>query len=196
MKPEPAIEQEVTRLLDEIRSTPDLFDRLIPLVYEDLKRIGSAQRRRLGGGSTLQTTALVHEAFLKLRGHADSGIENRLHLQRLAAMVMRQLILDYARKQLADKRGGGQAAQELNNELHGRRDDDADVVFAVEEALTMIAETDERMAEILAAKLFAGYTNDEIGAMLDLSGRTVSRELRRGRAWLKVELADFAAEGP
>ena len=99
---------EVTRLLDEIRSSPELFDRLMPMVYDDLKRIGHAQRRRLGGSATLQTTALVHEAFLKLRGHAGDRIENRLHFRRLAACVMRQLILDYARKQLTAKRGGDQ----------------------------------------------------------------------------------------
>src|SRR5699024_10789441 len=104
----PVPEQEVTQLLAEIHKQPELFEQLLPLVYDNMKRIGRAQRQRLGSSATLRTTALVHEAFLKMQKSAGGEIENRLHFQRLVARVMRQLIVDYARKQLAEKRGGDQ----------------------------------------------------------------------------------------
>lgn len=185
---------EVTQLLEEIRSSPELFDRLMPLVYDDLKRIGHMQRRRLGAGPTLQTTALVHEAFLKLRGSMHSQIENRLHFQRLAACVMRQLILDYARKRLAAKRGGDQIRETYKEEQYGLDRKDLDRIMAVEDALTTMAARDQRMAEAAAAQLYAGYTVEEIGEMLEVSSRTVIRDLKRARAWLKVELADFESD--
>jgi RNA polymerase sigma factor (TIGR02999 family) len=185
---------EVTELLDEIRSSPEMFDRLMPLVYDDMKRIGRAQRRRLGAGDTLQTTALVHEAFLKLRQNAHQPIDNRLHLQRLAACVMRQLIFDYARKQLTAKRGGDQVRATWNEDEHGLLPEDLDRIMAVERAIEAMAESDQRMAECLSANLLAGYTVEEIGDMLGISSRTVVRDLRRARAWLQVELAHLEPE--
>ncbi|MCA1778958.1 MAG: sigma-70 family RNA polymerase sigma factor [Xanthomonadaceae bacterium] len=187
----PIEQAEVTRLLDEIQGSPELFDRLLPMVYDDLKRIGRAQRRRFGGGATLQTTALVHEAFLKLRGNAKGQIENRLHFQRLAACVMRQLILDYARKHLAAKRGGDQVRETFEEADYGIEADDLARIIAVEEALERMADHDRRMTEALAAQLYAGYTVEEIGEIFGISSRTVIRDLRRARVWLKVELVDF-----
>lgn len=184
-------ESEVTRMLEEIRETPELFDRLMPLVYDDMKRIGHAQRRRLGGSATLQTTALVHEAFLKMRRSAGGEIKNRLHFQRLTACVMRQLILDFARKHLTAKRGGDQARETFDESEYSMQADDLARIVAVEEALTRMAKRDRRMTEALAAQLYAGYTVEEIGEMFEISSRTVVRDLRRARAWLKIELADF-----
>lgn len=187
---------EVTQLLDEIRSSPELFDQLVPMVYDDMKRIGHAQRQRLGASPTMQTTALVHEAFLKLRGGMTDPIENRLHFQRLAACVMRQLILDYARKRLTSKRGGDQVRETFNEDQYGLAGKDLDRIMAVEEVLTALEARDPRMAEVTAANLYAGFSVDEIGDMLGVSSRTVVRDLRRARAWLKVELADFGADSP
>ncbi|WP_181918743.1 ECF-type sigma factor [Wenzhouxiangella sediminis] len=184
-------EHEVTRLLEEIRGEPDLFERLMPLVYDDMRRIGRAQRRRLGGSATLQTTALVHEAFLKMRRSAGGEIENRLHFQRLAACVMRQLILDYARKRLASKRGGDQVRDTFDESEYGGEDDDLVRVIAVDEALERMADSDRRMTEALTAQLYAGATVEEIGEMFGISSRTVIRDLRRARAWLRIELSDF-----
>lgn len=191
---EPIDQAEVTQLLAEIQGSPELFDRLVPMVYEDLKRIGKAQRRRFGASATLQTTALVHEAFLKLRGHAEGRIENRLHFRRLAICVMRQLILDYARKHLAAKRGGDQVRETFDEANYSTEANDLNRIVAVEEALEHMAEHDRRMTEALAAQLYAGYTVEEIGEMFEISSRTVVRDLRRARAWLKVELADFEAD--
>jgi len=186
----------VTQLLDEIKSSPELFDQLVPLVYDDMRRIGHAQRHRLGASPTMQTTALVHEAFLKLRGKMTNQIEGRLHFQRLAACVMRQLILDYTRKRLTAKRGGDQVRQTYEEEQHGLADEDLDRIMAVEEVLVTLADRDQRMAEVAAAQLYAGYTVEEIGEMLGVSSRTVVRDLRRARAWLRVELADFETDTP
>lgn len=188
---EPVDPAEITRLLEEIEGSPELFDRLLPLVYDDMKRIGRAQRRRLGGSVTLQTTALVHEAFLKIQRSAGSDIENRLHFQRLTACVMRQLILDYARKRLASKRGGDQARDTFEEAEYGMEADDLVRVIAVDRALERMADSDQRMTEALAAQLYAGATVEEIGEMFGLSSRTVIRDLRRARAWLRIELSEF-----
>jgi len=185
---------EVTLLLAEIRGSPERFDRLIPLLYDDMKRIGRAQRRRLGGNPTLQTTALVHEAFLKLRRNADGEIENRLHFQRLAARVMRQLILDYARQQLAAKRGGQWHQATWDEAQYSIEESDLIRILAIEQALVDMAERDQRMAEAMAAHLYAGQSVEELGKVFGVSSRTIVRDLRKARAWLKVELSDFEGE--
>lgn len=182
---------EVTELLEEIRSSPELFDQLVPMVYDDMKRVGRAHRRRLGAGPTMQTTALVHEAFLKLRGHARGKIENRLHFQRLAACVMRQLILDYARGQLSARRGGDLVDQSYSEGDIGVEPEDLDRILAVEEALESLTATDWRMGEAAAAQLYAGYTVEEIAEMFGVSTRTIVRDLRQARVQLKIKLADF-----
>ena len=182
---------EITRLLEEIRRSPEQFERLIPLMYEDLKRIGHNQRASAGAisGPTLQTTALVNEAFLKLQGRLPERIENRLHFKRLMAKVMRQLIVDYARRQAAEKRGGRQGDLEWSDEM-SPVEADSGFTLAVESALIRLERDQPRQAEVLAASIYLGCTADEIGQMLDVSERTVRRELQKGRAWLMLELAD------
>jgi RNA polymerase sigma factor (TIGR02999 family) len=193
---EPVPEHEVTRLLNEVRATPELFDRVLPLVYDDLKRIGHNQRRQLGSSPTMQTTALVHEACLKLRDRGGTDVENRLHLKRLAAMVMRQLIFDYARKRQSAKRGGDVIHRDLDADRVPDHDrEDADLILAIERVLGAIRESHPRMAEVLTARFFAGYSIDEIAEMLETSSRTVTRDLTRAKAWLKTELEDFSDQG-
>ena len=187
-------DHEVTRLLEEVRGCPERFDRLMPLLYDDMKRIGRAQRRRLGGNPTLQTTALVHEAFLKLRRSASGEIENRQHFQRLTARVMRQLILDYAREQLAAKRGGNWQRETWNEADHAIDASDLIRILAIEQALIDMSGSDSRMAEVMAAHLYAGLSVEEIGEAFGVSSRTVVRDLRKARAWLKIELRDFAGD--
>lgn len=182
---------EITRLLEEIRRMPGQFERLVPLMYEDLKRIGHNQRVAAGflATPTLQTTALVNEAFLKLQGRLHEQLENRLHFKRLMAKVMRQLIVDYARRQVAAKRGGPVSDQEWSDHL-GAVQEDSDFTLSLEASLTRMEHAQPRQAEVMAASLFLGCTAPEIGEMLDISERTVRRELQKGRAWLMLELAD------
>ena len=189
---EPVPEHEVTRLLNEVRETPELFDKVLPLVYDDLKRIGHNQRRQLGAGMTMQTTALVNEACLKLRDHAARDVENRVHLKRLAAMVMRQLIFDYARRQQSAKRGGGMPHASLeDHQVPVAESHDADLILAIEQILDQIRLSNPRMAEVITARFFAGYSIDEIAEIMEISSRTVTRDLTRARAWLRTELSDF-----
>lgn len=184
---------EITRLLNEIRREPDQFERLIPLMYQELKAVGHHQRMAAGymAAPTLQTTALVNEAFLKLQGRLHERVENRLHFKRLMARVMRQLLVDYARRQAAAKRGGLQAREEWTDRA-GAITDDSDFMLSLESGLTRMEESRPRQAEVMAASIFLGCTAIEIGQMLDLSERTVRRELQKGRAWLATELADGA----
>ncbi|TVS10395.1 MAG: sigma-70 family RNA polymerase sigma factor [Wenzhouxiangella sp.] len=187
----PTESDEITRLLNEIRRSPDQFQRLIPLMYDDLRRVGHNQRAAAGllAGPTLQTTALVNEAFLKLQGRLQDRIENRLHFKRLMAKVMRQLIVDYARRQTAAKRGGMQIDVEWSDNL-ASVEEDSGFTLAVEAALSRLEADQPRQAEVMTASIYLGCTAAEIGEMLDVSERTVRRELQKGRAWMMLELAD------
>ena len=182
---------EITRLLDEIRRSPDQFQRLIPMMYDDLRRIGHNQRAAAGrlAGPTLQTTALVNEAFLKLQIRLQERVENRLHFKRLMAKVMRQLIVDYARRQMAAKRGGVQPDLEWADHM-AASDEDSDFTLDVEAALSRLEAEQPRQAEVMSASIYLGCTAAEIGEMLNLSERTVRREMQKGRAWMMMELAD------
>lgn len=191
---EPVAESEVTQLLQQVRSSDAGFGEVIRLVYDDLKQIGRHQRYRFNAGQTLQTTALVNEAFMKIQAGAGRKIENRSHLKRLAAIVMRQLILDHARREAAQKRGSGRAAETLDEQQVEFDGADASTVLEIERALQRLEEASPRMAEIASAKMFAGYTLDEIAELVDCSPRTARREYKRAQAWLRTELADYSSD--
>lgn len=189
----PLAAHEITRLLNRVGRQPELFEKVLPLVYDDLKRIGHNQRVQLGAGPTMQTTALVHEACLKMRDRAAGDLENRLHLKRLAAMVMRQLIFDYARRQSAEKRGGGRPHEDLDElPVAGDHSGDMDLMLEIEKALDRMHESNPRMSEAFTGRFFLGLPVDEIAAMLDVSRRTVTRDLARARVWIRAELDDYA----
>ncbi len=191
---EPVPESEVTQLLQQVRSSDTEFGAVIGMVYEDLKRVGRHQRYRFNAGQTLQTTALVNEAFMKIQAGAGQKIENRSHLKRLAAIVMRQLILDHARREAAQKRGSGKAAETLDEQQVEFGGSDAATVLEIERALKRLEEASPRMAEIASAKMFAGYTLDEIAELVDCSPRTARREYKRAQAWLRTELAEYGED--
>ena len=182
------LDGEVTRLLSDLRQTPDTMDRLLPLVYEDMRQIARSQQARLGSSLTLQTTELVHEAYLKLRSSDGQPIRNSQHFRRLSYLAIRQLIVDHARSRLALKRGSGQAAATLHEELVSPDGADEEIVLRIDEALERLAEVDERQAEVVIARFFGGYTAEEIAGLLDTSARTVQRDWERARAWLLVDL--------
>lgn len=182
------LEGEVTRLLAELREQPDTIDRILPLVYEDLREVARCQQARFGASPTLQTTELVHEAFLKLRQSAGRDIRNRLHLKRLSSLAIRQLIVDHARGKLAAKRGAGNTPLSLNEDLAGAAPHDEDTVLIINEALERLEQASPRLAEVVVARFFGGLTAEEIADMLDVSVRTVQRDWGRARAWLLVEM--------
>lgn len=181
-------EGEVTRLLSELRRQPETLDRILPLIYEDLREVARCQQARFGTTPTLQTTELVHEAFLKIRQSSGRNIRNRMHLKRISSLAIRQLIVDHVRSKLAAKRGSGQTPLSLNEELAESPVGSEETVLMIDEALARLEEANPRLAEVVIARFFGGLTAEEIAEMLDVSVRTVQRDWERARAWLLVDM--------
>jgi len=168
---------EVTRLLHELRQGNRLAeDQLIPIIYNQLKKIAAGQLRRERPDHSLQPTALVHEAYLRLTKMQDVDWEGRSHFFRISATVMRRILVDHARAQRAWKRVAGGGGSTID-------------VLAVDEALTRLATFDERQATILELHFFTGQTFEEIALQLGVSTRTVKRDWTMARAWLHEQLA-------
>jgi len=177
----------ITRLLSALREgDEDAFGRLVPLVYEELRRIAQIQLRG-AAAATLNTTAVVHEAYLKLGGADGIDYQDRGHFFAVAANAMRQVLLDHARRKLADKRGGG-AAHTLLDGVDIAVEDRAAELVELDRALDRLAELDERTARIVELRFFAGLNVDETAASLGISAPTVKRGWRRARAFLNREL--------
>lgn len=166
----------------EIRQTAT---QLTPLLYEDLKRLARGERRRHGGGETLQTTALIHEAYLKLRGSALYN--DRAHFLRAAALAMRHLLINHARDCIAAKRGGDAAKLSLEFAEDVAVPSD-EAILEVNEALGRLAALSPRLAQVVECRYFAGYDDEETAAALNMTDRTVRRDWVKARAWLRREL--------
>ena len=165
------------------------FDRLVPLVYDELRSLARAQLRRDAGQWTLQATALVHEAYFRLAG-TDVSWESSGHFFAIAARVMRQVLVDEARRRQADKRGGGVRPEELAQDAAvamSAEGPEADLL-ALDEALTSLAALDARRAEVVELRYFAGMTIEETSRHLGFSHATVERDLKLARAWLSRRL--------
>jgi RNA polymerase sigma factor (TIGR02999 family) len=178
----------ITDLLAAHRAgQPDAFDRLVPLVYQDLLRLARRQRRRLPAGETLNTTALVHEAYAKLAGADKVGFGDRGHFLAASAVAMRHLLVDYARHRTRRKRGGGARPVPLDDhdERVGR---DARQVLDVDLALDRLAAHDARLARVVECRYFAGLSEAETAEALGSSLRTVQRDWLKAKAWLRQEL--------
>lgn len=178
----------VTQLLIAYRDGDrEAFDRLVPMVYDDLRRIARRQLRRGGAGHTLDTTGLVHEAYLKLVDPAKVDWQDRGHFLAVSARAMRQVIIGYARKRSAEKRGGGERPVTLD-EAQIAIDEQADRLLALDRALERLGERDERLARVVECRFFAGLSEEETAQALGVSLRTAQRDWMRARAWLKEEL--------
>ncbi len=180
----------VTRLLADIGQQPQALERLSRLVYDDIHRLARFQRGGFKGGETLRTTALVHEAFLKVFDRDDPTINDRQHLMRIMTLAMRQIIVDHARRQLAEKRGGEAIHVELDEQQHATGRQDAERVLDVETAIERLSEVDKALGQIIAARFYGGLTIDELAEMQGISPRTIQRQLQRANAWLRFELQD------
>lgn len=181
----------VTRLIAAVRAGESgAMDRLFDVVYEDLKRRAHAQ---LGGSArTLDTTALVHEAYLKLAGADRPEWADRQHFFRVAARAMRHIVIDRARSRLTAKRGGGQAPLDLDRIEIGA-DSAADQIVALDEALSRLAQQDPRLASVVELRFFGGLSVEETARSLDVSERTVKRDWRLARAFLHGMLSEEGA---
>jgi RNA polymerase sigma factor (TIGR02999 family) len=179
---------DVTQLLVAFRGGDrGAFDRLVPLVYQDLRRIARSHLRRVQGSQTLNTTGLVHEAYLRLVDQTRVNWEDRNHFLAVCAVAMRQIVISNARKRAAAKRGGGERNVTLEEDrISSTRD--PEWLLALDRALERMAERNERLARVVECRYFAGLTEQETANALDASLRTVQRDWMRARAWLREEL--------
>jgi RNA polymerase sigma factor (TIGR02999 family) len=183
---------DVTVLLEQARSGNAVaLDALLPLIYDELHRLAHAQRQRQSAYNTLNTTALVHEAYLKLAGKDALSWQNRIHFFRVAARAMRDIVVDYARRQRAAKRGG--TAPDLSlADLPPLPDMQTDEVLGLHDALDRLEVFDERQARIIELRYFVGLTIEETAEVLNLSPATVKRDWTTARAWLYREMNNSA----
>jgi len=175
-------QDEVTRLLDALQhGDRAALDRLVPLVYDELRGLAHGQRQRWQGDHTLDTTALVHEAYLKLVDQSRASWESRAHFLATAAKAMRHILINYARDRRAQKRGGDQpklSLEELSEGLGGTAvlsDDRAELLIALDAALTKLEQVNERQSRIVECRFFGGLTIEETAAALGISTASVSR---------------------
>jgi RNA polymerase sigma factor (TIGR02999 family) len=183
---EPAADAPAVKPLGNAGAALDgLAADLLPLFYEDLKRLAQRERRRGNPGLTLQTTALVHEAFLRLR--SAKGWNDRQHFLRSAALAMRHALIKHATARLTRKRGQGAVHLPLTEGLEVAADDDQ-TLLALDEALTRLAAESDRLARVVECRFFAGYDESETAQALGISERTVRRDWTLARAWLHREL--------
>jgi RNA polymerase sigma factor (TIGR02999 family) len=186
---DPEIQQPVTLLLSRWRSgDAAALEALIPFVYDELRRIARAHLRREREGHTLQSTALVNEAYLRLVGQEGGQLENRAHFLSVAAHLMRQILVDHARAHQAAKRDGGRRV-ELEEAEHPLQTTNVDVV-ALDEALVKLAEFDPDLCRLVEMRFLGGLSIEETAQAMGISPATVKREWATARAWLTRELAD------
>lgn len=167
-------------------------DELIPIVYEHLRRL-ARQRVRSEPGITLDTTGLVHEAYLKLVSGPEPDLHSREHFLALASRVMRNVVIDHARARKAAKRGGGVPPGLLDDPLAAMSDTELDAYSEIDAALKRLEDVSPRQCRILEQRYFGGLSLEETAGALDISLATVKRELRSARAWLATELGEALA---
>lgn len=180
--------QSATRLLQAWRGGDRAaLDRLLPVVYDELAGLAHNALRSERSDHTLQTRALVHEAYIRLVD-ADIPFQDRAHFMAIAARTMRRILVDYARSRVRQKRGGGAIHIDIDK-ANLPAPDDGMGILVLHDALEQLASFDSRKAEIVELHFFGGLTYDETAAAVGLSAATVDRELRMAKAWLKVEMA-------
>jgi RNA polymerase sigma factor (TIGR02999 family) len=190
-----ATKGEITTILRQADAGDrEALDRLMPLVYSELKAMAHNRLRAERADHTLNTTALVHEAYMKLVDQSRVEWAGRGHFFSVAAMAMRRILVDRARKHLAEKRGGGRVAISLNS-ANLSVDESAETLLALDEALDRLAALDERMSRVVVYRFFGGLTEEEIAELLDVTTRTVRRDWAKAKGLLSVQLgAGVAAE--
>lgn len=174
-------------LIDWSNGDKTALDKLVPIVYDELRRLAQNQMKKERRDHTLQATALVHEAYERLVDYSGGGLLNRAHFFRVAAKVMRQILVDHARAHCREKRGGGFVRVSLgtaDGAWEGRREE----VIALHEAVTQLVEEDPHKGEIVEMRFFGGMSNEEIGKAVGISTRAVIRDLRFAEAWLRRKL--------
>ena len=178
--------ESITVLLSRVGGDREAFDQLIPLVYQELHRIAEGYVRRESQNYSLQPTALIHEAYLRLSGYRGAGYQNRSHFFGFAARVMRQILVDHARARQAAKRGA-QVKVTFDQSFDFAPERDR-VVMALDDALHTLAREDARKARLVEMRFFGGMTAEEIAECEEMPVHIVRRELRAAQAWLRREI--------
>ena len=168
---------------------PDALEQLVPLVYDELRAIAHRQLRSERDDHTLGTTGLVHEAYIRLLDQRRVDWRDRAHFFALSARVMRRVLVDYSRRRGAMKREGQRDALCLDDAMVAA-DTQADLILALDEAVTQLAALDERQARVVEYRFFGGYTEEETAELLGISSRTVRNDWVKAKGWLYRELRD------
>lgn len=179
---------DITQLLQQLSEGDGrVVDSLMPLVYTELRELANRQLGRERAGHTLSSTALVHEAYMKLVDQRNVSWQNRAHFFAIAAQSMRRILINYANKRLAQKRGGGQIMVTLD-EGDAPRETRVEELVELDAALDRLAELNERQSKVVEYRFFAGLKQEEIAEVLGVSVPTVRRDWRLARAWLSKEI--------
>jgi len=187
MSPDSDRVDTVSRLLEDARrGDPGAVERLLPLVYAELRQIAGRHMRHERPDHTLQPTALVHEAFLRMVGSATLSAQDRTHFLRTASQAMRRVLVDHARARNAAKRGGALHVT-LDEAIAGQQESPVDML-ALDDALTRLGAAEPRWAQVVELRFFAGLEVPEVAAALGISPATVKRDWQFARAWLSREL--------
>jgi RNA polymerase sigma-70 factor, ECF subfamily len=182
---------EISALLAEMNSgRKDALGRLLPLVYKELRRLAGRCMRDERPGHTLQPTALVHEAYLRLAGQERANWQNRAQFMGIAGQLMRRLLVDHARKRHAAKRGGALVTLDESIRDPGCRVAQPEEILAVNEALDRLAILDPQQCRVVELRYFAGLSAEETAEAVGISQRTVEREWALAKAWLRTQLAE------
>jgi RNA polymerase sigma factor (TIGR02999 family) len=180
--------EDLTGLLNDwSNGDQDALNRLMPLVYEELHRLASRYLRHERVGHTLQTTALVHEAYLKLVDQKKANWQSRIQFFAAAAKVMRHVLVDYARSRQAAKRGGAYCRLSLDEATVSSQEKDADLL-SLNEALNHLSEIDPQQSRVVELRVFGGLTVEDTAQALGISPRTVKREWSMAKAWLHQQI--------
>jgi RNA polymerase sigma factor (TIGR02999 family) len=181
-------QHEITRLLaDWSNGDRQALEKLTPLVYDELRRLAARYLRQERVGHTLQSTALVHEAYLKLVGQNNVRWQNRAHFFGIAAQMIRRILVDYARARKADKRGSGAEKLSLDEAIALPGGQDLDLV-ALDDALEGLAKIDQRQSRLVELRFFAGLTIEETAEVMQMSLATAKRDWVSAKAWLSREV--------
>ncbi len=179
---------QVTRLLVKAgEGDHDALNQLVPLVYDELRRVAERQLRRERQGHTLGASGLVNEAYLKLVDQLKVDWQSRQHFYSVAARAMRQILIDYARRRKAEKRGAGWDRTSIGQKQLGL-DSPLEELLALDEALERMGEMDDRMRQVVEYRYFCGLTEKETAELLGVNLRTIQRDWLKARAWLYREL--------
>lgn len=184
-----ASQEQITRLLVDLSDgKQNVLDQLMPLVYEELQRLAHHHLKQERAGHTLSTTALVHEAYLKLVDQSRVQWQNRAHFFAVASMAMRRILVNYARKRKRVKRGGGAPKLSLDDGLEVMSEERAEEIVALDEALTRLAQINERASRVVECRFFGGLTIEETAAALGVAPMTIKRDWRLAKTWLRRDI--------